>query len=154
MSVNVRSPGPRYLALLQVLRTADTLWHCSQRFFARWELSPSQFNVLNLLREEHAGLSQIELGRLLITHRSNVTGLVDRLVDRGLVHRHEAVDDRRAYRVVLTATGRRLLEKVLPEYYQVAEAVWAGFPPARARRLAAELEELQVNAEQITGGGT
>ena len=69
----------QYQALLQLLRTADLLWSASRVFFARWELSPSQFNVLNLLSDQTAGLSQIELGRLLITHRSKVTGLIDRL---------------------------------------------------------------------------
>lgn len=73
----------RYQALLQLLRTADCLWNASRVFFARWELSPSQFNVLNLLSDQPDGLSQIKLGCLLITHRSNVTGLVDRLERRG-----------------------------------------------------------------------
>ena len=68
----------RYRALLQLLRTSDTVWNASRLFFARWDLGPSQFNVLNLLHGV-AGLSQTELSRELIMHRSNVTGLVDRL---------------------------------------------------------------------------
>src|SRR5215831_10686442 len=131
--------GPRYQALLQVLRTADTLWNCSRIFFARWDLSPSQFNVLNLLSGEGAGLSQIELGRLLIMHRSNVTGLIDRLARRELVERQEVAADRRAYRIVLTPDGRQLLRKILPEYHRVAEAVWNGFPASRAKQLALDL---------------
>src|SRR6266496_1133102 len=45
-------PGPRYQALLQLLRTAEALWNASRNFFARWDLSPSQFNVLNLLYDQ------------------------------------------------------------------------------------------------------
>ena len=150
MDTDAPSARPRYQALLQVLRTADTLWNCSRLFFDRWDLSPSQFNVLNLLSDAGTGLSQIELGRLLITHRSNVTGLVDRLATRGLVQRQEVAGDRRAYRVVLTPAGRRLLRQILPEYYQVAETVWAGFPAGRAKRLAADLERLRFNAERVT----
>jgi len=145
-----QSPAtPRYEALLQVLRTADTLWNSSRRFFARWDLSPSQFNVLNLLRNKPEGLSQIELGRLLIMHRSNVTGLVDRLERRGLAQRKDAAWDRRVYRIVLTAGGRKLLEQILPQYYEAAEKVWDGFPALRASRLAAELQRLSENAERI-----
>src|SRR5439155_27087571 len=44
MNVTVSLPGPRYRALLQLLRTAETLWNSSRLFFVRWELSPSQFN--------------------------------------------------------------------------------------------------------------
>ena len=75
MSATVSSPGPRYRALLQLLRTAETLWNASRLFFVRWDLSPSQFNVLNLLYDQPDGCTQIGLSRSLIMHRSNVTGL-------------------------------------------------------------------------------
>jgi len=141
--------NPRYQALLQVLRTADALWNSSRLFFARWELSPSQFNVLNLLRDQPAGHSQTELGRLLIMHRSNVTGLVDRLEKRGLVLRKDSTLDRRAYRILLSPAGRKLLNRILPEYYRAAEEVWNGFPPPRASLLAAELARLGANASRL-----
>ena len=85
-------PGPRYQALIELLRTAETLWNASRVFFARWDLSPSQFNVLNLLYEQPGGCTQIELSRQLIMHRSNVTGLVDRLEARGLLQRQDSAD--------------------------------------------------------------
>src|SRR5258706_5874031 len=96
---------PQYEALLQLLRTAETLWNASRVFFAQWHLSPSQFNVLNLLHGKPSGASQVELSRDLIMHRSNVTGLIDRLQARGLVERGDDPKDRRVYRVVLTADG-------------------------------------------------
>src|SRR5580704_3179201 len=102
------TPGPRYQALIELLRTAETLWNASRVFFARWDLSPSQFNVLNLLHDLPEGCTQIELSRQLIMHRSNVTGLVDRLEARGLLRRRESPGDRRAFNVVLTPAGQKL----------------------------------------------
>ena len=67
------APGPRYAALIQLLRTAEELWNASRVFFARWELSPSQFNLLNVLTEFPDGCTQSDLSRQLIMHRSNVT---------------------------------------------------------------------------------
>src|SRR6201997_3396150 len=99
MKVRSCTPGPRYQALLELLRTAETLWNASRVFFARWDLSPSQFNVLNLLHEQPEGCTQISLSRQLIMHRSNITGLVDRLEARGLVLRQENPADRRAFNV-------------------------------------------------------
>src|SRR5262245_10554395 len=131
MKTGARESESRYRALLQLLRTADTLWNASRLFFERWGISPSQFNILNLLYSEPSGLSQTELSRQLIMHRSNVTGLVDRLEARGLVCRKEVAADRRAYRVVLTETGRRLLKRILPRYYEGAERVWNGVSPRR-----------------------
>ena len=58
MSANVSLPGPRYQALLQLLRTAESLWNTSRLFFVRWDLSPSQFNVLNLLYDQTRGCTQ------------------------------------------------------------------------------------------------
>jgi len=140
---------PRYQALLQLLRTAETLWEASRVFFARWELSPSQFNVLNLLHGRPTGCSQVELSRDLIMHRSNVTGLVDRLERRGLVSRKEFPKDRRAYRVILTNEGTELLHDILPQYYRAAEDVWAGFHIDRVSELLANLDRISTNARQI-----
>ncbi len=140
----------KYQALLQLLRTADTLWNASRVFFIRWDLSPSQFNVLNLLSDQPSGLSQVELGRLLITHRSNITGLVDRMEKRGLVSRNDAAGDRRAYRIVLTAAGRKLLQQVLPEFHSLADSVWSGTSAGRTRKLAKDLAQLAENAQQLS----
>lgn len=146
MNPDLAQPGPRYQALLGVLRAAESLWQASRVFFAHWDLSASQFNILNLLRDAPDGLTQSELSRELITHRSNVKGLVDRLEKRGLVARKENAKDGRAWRVVLTAAGRRLVERVLPPYYAVAEEVWGDLPSARAKTLAGDLEQVSSRA--------
>lgn len=148
MIERLEQPGPRYRALLEWLRASEAVWHASQTFFGRWELSPSQFNILNLLGDQPAGLSQTELSRELITHRSNVTGLVDRLEKRALVSRRESATDRRAWRVTLTAKGKALLKEILPQYYAVAEEVWGGVNAERAEAMAADG---RVLAEQALG---
>ena len=135
--------------MLQLLRTAETLWNSSRIFFSRWDLSPSQFNVLNVLRDSAEGLSQTELSRELLTHRSNVTGLVDRLEERKLVKRQSVPDDRRAYRVVLTEGGHKLLAEILPIFYQAAEDVWDGVSAKRAVQLNEELLRINAQAEAI-----
>jgi DNA-binding MarR family transcriptional regulator len=139
----------RYDALLALLATADTVWNVSRRFFRRWHLGPSQFNILNLLAGEPDGLSQIELGRRLIMHRSNVTGLVDRLEERRWVERREAAGDRRAYRVVLTVAGRRLWEEIYPQYRAAAEAAWRGISAPEVARVRSALSRVAANTEQL-----
>ncbi len=140
---------PRYQALLQLLHTAETIWNASRLFFERWKLSPSQFNILNLLYDHPDGISQSELSRLLIMHRSNVTGLVDRLELRGLVERQEVAADRRAYCVVLKAEGLKLVREILPRYYQGAVRVWEDMPARRALKLIADLQQAARNAERM-----
>lgn len=142
-------PGPRYEALIELLRTAETLWNGSRVFFARWDVSPSQFNVLNLLFERPEGCTQITLSRQLVMHRSNITGLVDRLEARGLVRRKEIPGDRRAFNVVLTPAGKKLVTAIQPHYFQAAEIVWSGIPVARARQILSDLQRISQNAGKI-----
>src|SRR5512140_2632654 len=138
----------RYRALLQLLRTSDTVWNASRLFFARWDLGPSQFNVLNLLHGV-AGLSQTELSRELIMHRSNVTGLVDRLEKRGLVERRAVKGDRRAYRVGLTRRGQRLMDEISPIYHAKAEEVWGVISSKLLTEVTGQLREVARNAERL-----
>jgi DNA-binding MarR family transcriptional regulator len=145
------TPGSRYDALLQLVRTAEALWSASHALFARWDLSPSQFNLLNLLYPEPAGASQVELSRALIMHRSNITGLVDRLQARGLVQRRERAGDRRTNQVVLTPAGASLVREILPHYHAAAERVWGDLPAARAVAIAADLERVFDNALREAG---
>jgi DNA-binding MarR family transcriptional regulator len=139
-------PGPRYETLIRLLFTADTVWNLSRGFFSRWQLSPSQFNVLNLLHDLPEGMSQTALGRQLLMHRSNLTGLVDKLEQRGLVERRAVPGDRRTYRVVLTTPGTKLVGEILPHYYRGAELVLGGLSAERATRLARELDEICARA--------
>lgn len=143
-------PGPRHDALLDLLRTAETVWNASRVLFGRWDLSPSQFNLVNLLRHHPAGLTQSELSRELIMHRSNVTGLVDRLERRGLVERQDSATDRRAWRVVITAAGQRVINEILPDYYRATELVWRGVPAGRVRELQRVLARLTAQAGQLS----
>lgn len=139
----------RYRALLQLLRTADTIWNASRLYFARWDLGPSQFNVLNLLHGAPDGLSQSELSRELIMHRSNVTGLVDRLEARGLLQRKEEKADRRAYRVVLTPAGERLMREILPGYHSGAEQILGSLSEKRVREIMADLQHAAEQARSV-----
>lgn len=149
MIAKAHAPGARYQALIELLQTAEGIWNGSRLFFTRWDLSPSQFNIINLLHPLPQGMSQVELSRALIMHRSNVTGLVDRLEGRGLVRREEQPGDRRAYRVVLTAAGRRLVDEILPHYYLAAEEVWGDLPERRVAQLLEDLAAVRRNAERI-----
>jgi DNA-binding MarR family transcriptional regulator len=151
--VNARSNAAvrRYEVLLKLLRTSETIWNASRLFFARWELSASQFNVLNLLRLHGGGLSQTELSRELITHRSNVTGLVDRLEKRKLLVRKPVTGDRRSYSVQLTGAGTELVATILPEYHARAAELLAAVPVSRLAAFELNLERVRKAAGRISG---
>jgi DNA-binding MarR family transcriptional regulator len=77
-----------------------------------FDLSPVQCHVLHLIEPERP----MPMGRLAETlgcDASNVTGLVDRLEDRGLVQRRPSTEDRRIKVIQLTSAGSRIRAQLL-----------------------------------------
>lgn len=126
---------PGYSLINQVLATSSVMVKESHRIFRPHGLTEAQFNVLNVLGPNPAGLSQRELSDVLIVDRSNVTNMLDRMEQNGWVRRGDHPADRRIYVVTLTPEGRKLWQKVLPEYLAAVEAVTAGFSEAEMRKV-------------------
>ena len=74
---------------------------------AEFDLSPAQCHVMHLI-EPGRPIAMGRLAETLACDASNVTGLVDRLESRGLVHRRPSTEDRRVKVLGLTPTGARL----------------------------------------------
>ena len=70
-------------------------------------LSIPQFDVLSTLTERE-GLTQQDLAARLYVTKGNVSGLIDRLVEAGLVERRPIPGDRRSYALHLTPAGTDL----------------------------------------------
>ncbi len=62
-----------------------------------------------------------ELAHALVFSRSNLTRLVDRIEEAGLVKRERAADDRRGYYAVITPAGLALRKKMWPVYAKAIE---------------------------------
>jgi DNA-binding MarR family transcriptional regulator len=90
--------------LLRLLRAeqADLLER-----WAEFELSSAQGDLLCLL-EPGQSVTMVSLARAMRCHDSNVTGLVDRLEQRGLIERRGDPKDRRVKLIALTRNGETL----------------------------------------------
>ena len=69
----------------------------------------AQWIVLFRLRQQE-GLSQVDLADVLELQPISLVRLLDRLVEHGLVERRHDPRDRRANRLFLTSTGRKLVD--------------------------------------------
>lgn len=69
------------------------------------EVSAPQCDVLTTLTEAE-GISQQELAQRLYVTKGNISGLIDRLAEAGLVERRSINGDRRAHAIFLTPAGR------------------------------------------------
>src|SRR6266571_2014875 len=98
-------------AYRMLTKTFILLDDCDRYFFAEFGLSTRQFWALTHL-DEQQGCSMVDLSRMLLTDKSNVTGIVDRMERLNLVVRTPAPHDRRVILITLTPDGRRLRDHV------------------------------------------
>src|SRR5262245_59193790 len=101
--------SPEQEAALSVLRTSDQLQIRFARLFREYDLTPSQYNVLRILRGEGKPLPILEIASRTITVVPGITGLIDRLEKAGFVNRLRCEKDRRVIYVTLTDHGTKTL---------------------------------------------
>ena len=80
---------------------------------AGYDLTPVQYAALNTV-EAHAGIDQATLAGLIAHDRMTITGVVDRLEQKGLVVRQANSRDRRVRVLQITEAGRRVLRGIEP----------------------------------------
>jgi DNA-binding MarR family transcriptional regulator len=80
------------------------------------ETTLPRFDVMAQLYRFPEGLRMGEISQLLMVTGGNITGIVDQLVHEDLVERTTAPDDRRAYKVKLTALGLTTFEAMAIEH--------------------------------------
>jgi DNA-binding MarR family transcriptional regulator len=112
-----------------------------------FDLSPVQCHVLHLI-EPGRPLPMGRLAETLACDASNVTGLVDRLENRGLIRRQSSADDRRVKVLELTPLGARLRAQLLKRMTGPSLPL-SRLSPDRQRTLIKILESL-VDEEQST----
>jgi DNA-binding MarR family transcriptional regulator len=99
--------------LYQVLTKLFCLLDDADRqFFREFGLSTRQFWALHHLSQAES-LTMIALSRLIVTDKSNVTAIIDRLEADQLVERRPVSHDRRVSLVALTAKGHALYASIL-----------------------------------------
>ena len=94
-----------------------------QRLFGQaqeFELAPQQMIALRILGGGPRKMS--DLAHALFCDNSNVTGIVDRLEERGLVRREAAEGDRRVKLLVLTEEGEWMRAEITKRMARAARA--------------------------------
>ncbi|MBP3957250.1 MarR family transcriptional regulator [Gemmata sp. G18] len=108
-----RFDSPEQEAFLNLWRTFDRLRAMEEELFARYDLTPQQYNALRLLRAASPeALRTLDLSTRLVSRAPDTTRLLDKLAERQLIERHRPATNRREVRVGITAAGIALLEKL------------------------------------------
>lgn len=131
-------------AFLNLQRTSAGLLQAHASFLKSWGLTPTQYNVLRILRGAHPDtLACREVGNRMVTPVPDVTRLLDRLEARSLVRRGRHEQDRRVVRVGITDTGLEALAELDEPLTGWVEEYLGHMDDERLARLAELLEELR-----------
>jgi len=100
-------------AHLSVIRTAAILMDEVEKFLRPYEITGTQYNVLRILRgAEPDGLCRNEVRDRMLTRMPDMTRLLDRMEDAGLVVRSRERDDRRMVLTRISPRGQKLLADI------------------------------------------
>jgi DNA-binding MarR family transcriptional regulator len=104
---------PEQEVFLNLWRTYDCLRALEDELFSQYELTAQQYNALRLLKAARPGsLPTLVLASRLVSRAPDITRLLDRLEDRGLVRRHRPAENRRQVLVTITDAGMVLLRQL------------------------------------------
>ena len=100
-------------AQLNIVRTGAMMMDEIEQFLKPYGVTATQYNVLRILRgSEPDGLCRNELRDRMLTRMPDVTRLLDRMEEAGLVARAREDEDRRMVRSKITPEGLKLLAAV------------------------------------------
>jgi DNA-binding MarR family transcriptional regulator len=114
-------------AFISLVRSYECLWSEQNKFFQRFDITPQQYNVLKILAsrdDQGHGIACQAIGEQLLNRVPDITRLLDRLEQAGLIWRERCCSDRRVVRTHLTEAGRN---KVLEVGRPLREALKARF---------------------------
>src|SRR5689334_14106913 len=143
--------SPEQEAILSIARTADRFGICFARLFREYGLTPSQYNVLRILRGEGKPLPILEVADRMVTAVPGITGLIDRLEGMGLLARDRSTEDRRVVFVVITPKGLELLARLDEPVEALHKRLVGHLSPAELRELSRLLEKARQPLDEAAG---
>ncbi|HUS23827.1 MAG TPA: MarR family transcriptional regulator [Candidatus Binatia bacterium] len=140
------------------LRAWIQLTKCAKRiegqinghFVGEHESSLSRFDVLaNLARMPGRAASPTELSRMLLASKGNITRLLDRMEDDGLIRRTPHASDRRVSNVHMTRAGAALFARLVRDHEDWTNSIFSPLDNGELKQLIGLLGKLRLRVEGL-----
>jgi DNA-binding MarR family transcriptional regulator len=138
-------PGERDL-VSGIIQLGNLLNRRLAPLFEKANVTPQQWAVLVTIAEEPVSLAGV--ARKLAVSKQNMTGMIARLEQLGLIERSENPQDLRSARVQLTRRGRTVIEKFTPLYEQWQKELGRDVPDRDLQTLTRAINRLIAQLEQ------
>lgn len=109
----MRFDSPQQEVFLNLWRTYDRLRALEDALFGRFDLTAQQYNLLRVLKAARPEtVPTLALAGRLVSRAPDITRMLDRLDERGLIVRERPAGNRRIVRVGITPAGLALLSDI------------------------------------------
>jgi len=116
---------------------------------AGFDLTPVQYAALAAIGA-NPGIDQVTLAGLIAYDRTTITGVVDRLVQKGLMVRRASSRDRRVRELQVTDDGRRTLRRITPAVEAAQRIMMRGLTEREAQEFMRLLRKAIAAANELS----
>ena len=124
-----------------------------RRLRENFDVTLPRFDLLAQLDRTPNGMTLGELSQRMMVSNGNITGLVERLVEQGLIRRKPSPTDRRVQVVSLTAEGRRFFRAMARENADWIGQIFADLSHDDVSTLMSALAKTKASARKALGHG-
>ncbi len=140
-------------AWLMLLKTCNEMQRfTNSRLQTGFQTSLSRFDVLANLDQAGGTLSIGNLADRLIASSGNISRLLDRMIDDGLIERRTNPQDRRVNDISMTARGRRLFRRMASNHEQWVDSIFSSINNEDIVELLRHLSSVRGNIEVAESG--
>lgn len=119
-----------------------------QQLRDQFAITLPRFDLMAQLERHREGLTMGELSRRMMVSGGNITVIVDQLEKEQLVQRKVAATDRRSFRVMLTASGRKSFTRMATAHEQWVIDLFSGLDERQQEQLNQVLGLLKTSIHQ------
>jgi MarR family transcriptional regulator, 2-MHQ and catechol-resistance regulon repressor len=146
---NLTMKKERYLRSIRLLAQCFHAFEKISNAHARsLDLTPPQFDIIATLGNT-PGMPCKELGEKTLITKGTLTGVIDRLEEKGLVRRTIKMEDRRSMIVQLTEKGEAEFERIFAPHVQHCKQAFLDYGEGDFTSLERELAKLKLHLENV-----
>ena len=125
-------------------KAQHTVFQYLKSELAQYDVTPVQYGILKCLWDEDSQTPK-QIATVLILDSSTITGIIERMVNKGLVVRIASIEDRRTLNVELTNDGFLLREPIEQIIEDVNKKVLINFSSEEQNQLKLRLKQIINN---------
>jgi DNA-binding MarR family transcriptional regulator len=126
----------------ELVRAYQSFADYSDKHVRELGLTPPQFDVISTLGNT-SGMSMGDLAEKTLVTKGTLTGIIDRLEQKGLVQRFVPQGNRRSFTIVLTPDGERTFESIFPAHIAYLKERFVRLDEQELEQLRVALQKLR-----------